>query len=369
MANVSVSVDGAWQKRYGFNSLVGMVFVISIDTGQVLDYVVKCLFCQKCKSHKNATDEWKSKHKAERCVNHEGSSGAMEKEGTIEMFLRSIEKHQLQYTIYVGDGDSSSFGAVKDALHDKYGDEYPLIKEDCIGHIQKSMGTALRKYKNNCCGSKLSDGKTVGGTGRLTDAVIDHIQTYYGCAIRNNKSKKEEIVQAIWAIYYHMVAGPLDETLDEQHRYCPNTSDTWCKYHKDVLDGTNYYQKGKCLPHVFRDELKSIFEKLSSNDLLDGCQRGLTQNQNESINSIVWSRCPKQLFCGKHRFTISVCDAVTQFNDGAKGRKRLYKTLNLNVGINAIKGLQREEKKPPSKSVCKGHRKVQETSASSEINS
>ena len=40
----------------------------------------------------------------------------------------------------------------------------------------------------------------------------------------------------------------------------------------------------------------------------------------------------------------SVCDAVTQFNHGEKGRKRLYKTLNLNVGINAIKGLQREEK-------------------------
>ena len=39
-----------------------------------------------------------------------------------------------------------------------------------------------------------------------------------------------------------------------------------------------------------------------------------------------------------------MCDAVTQFNDGEKGRKRLYKTLNLNVGINAIKGLQREEK-------------------------
>ena len=39
-----------------------------------------------------------------------------------------------------------------------------------------------------------------------------------------------------------------------------------------------------------------------------------------------------------------MCDAVTQFNNGAKGRKRLYETLNLNVGINGIKGLQREEK-------------------------
>ena len=35
----------------------------------------------------------------------------------------------------------------------------------------------------------------------------------------------------------------------------------------------------------------------------------LTQNQNESINSIVWSRCPKG-FCRIHDFTISVCDTV-----------------------------------------------------------
>ena len=49
--NVAVSVDGAWQKRYGHNSLNGMVFVISIDTGYVLDYIVKTKFCHICKSN------------------------------------------------------------------------------------------------------------------------------------------------------------------------------------------------------------------------------------------------------------------------------------------------------------------------------
>ena len=44
-----------------------------------------------------------------------GSSGAMEKGGAIEMFNHSIEKHNLRYSVYVGDGDISSFGAVKDA--------------------------------------------------------------------------------------------------------------------------------------------------------------------------------------------------------------------------------------------------------------
>ena len=34
---VAVSVDGTWQKRYGFSSLHGLVFIMSMDTGEVLD--------------------------------------------------------------------------------------------------------------------------------------------------------------------------------------------------------------------------------------------------------------------------------------------------------------------------------------------
>ena len=102
---MSVSVDGSWQKRYGFNSLLGMVFLISIDTGCVLDYVVKSVFCHECKKNPNATESWKTQHKNKCMINHEGSSGAMEKEGAITMFTRSIDKHNMRYTVYVGDGD------------------------------------------------------------------------------------------------------------------------------------------------------------------------------------------------------------------------------------------------------------------------
>ena len=74
----------------------------------------------------------------------------MEKDGAVEMFLRSVEKHNLKYSEYIGDGDTNSFGAVSQALQIKFGDDYPIIKEDCIGDIQKRMGSALRNYKNNC---------------------------------------------------------------------------------------------------------------------------------------------------------------------------------------------------------------------------
>ena len=45
------------------------------------------------------------------------------------------------------------------------------------------MGSALRTCKNKCKGTVLPDGKTVGGTGKLADKIIDRILTYYDYAI------------------------------------------------------------------------------------------------------------------------------------------------------------------------------------------
>ena len=121
--------------------------------------------------------------------------------GAVEMFTRSIEKHKLFYYVFVGDGDSSTFGAVVEAVKEKYGNEYIVTKEDCIGHIQKRMGANLRLYKNKKRGVALKDGLGVGGKGRLTDAVIDKMQTYYGCAIRKNLGNRENTKNAVLAIF------------------------------------------------------------------------------------------------------------------------------------------------------------------------
>ena len=60
---------------------------------------------------------------------------------------------------------------------------------------------------------------------------------------------------------------------------------------------------------MFRGELGEIFTGLSSPDLLNVCQRGLTQNQNESINNMIWSKYPKRVLSSKSRFVISVCES------------------------------------------------------------
>ena len=44
--------------------------------------------------------------------------------------------------MYIGDGDTNSFAEVREKLKEKFGDDYSVTKEDCIGHIQKRMGAA-----------------------------------------------------------------------------------------------------------------------------------------------------------------------------------------------------------------------------------
>ena len=104
------------------------------------------------------------------------------------------------------------------------------------------MGSALRNYKSGCRSNKLPDvgGGGGGGAGLLTDKVIDKIPTYYGHAIRNNEGI-ENIRRAIWAIYYHTISCPSEETMHIQHSYSPDAPDTWCKYKLDIINGTDVY--------------------------------------------------------------------------------------------------------------------------------
>ena len=162
--DVAVSFDGTWAKR-GFTSLTGVVFVISIDTGEVLDYHVLSKVCQKCSIKKSKITEeefeWLLEHECD--INFVGSSPAMESEGAIIMWRRSIESHNLRYKWMVSDGDSKAFSSVEDM----YG-EIKVAKLDCVGHVQKRMGKCLLNLKSSTKG-KLDDGHSIGGRGRLTE--------------------------------------------------------------------------------------------------------------------------------------------------------------------------------------------------------
>ena len=185
------------------------------------------------------------------------------------MFLHSIDKNGLRYTTFVGDGDSNCYASVCEALRNAptcY--SYEVKKEECVGHIQKRIGTALCEYKRKMKGIRLADGKSVSGKGRLTD-----------------KGNLQGMQNDIWAIFKHMIQDD-SISMAEQHANCPKYG--WCKY---WVNNSNY-DPSKRLACVFVDALKPIFTRLTNEDILQRCLKGFTQNQNESLNGTVWNRCP-----------------------------------------------------------------------------
>ena len=269
-------------------------------------------------------------------INHDGFSEKMEKVGTTDIFLRSVDKRNMKYVTFVGDGDSASFGTVKEACLNVYGNEYVVQKEECVGHIQKRMGTALRKLKRKSKGILLADNKTIGDKGRLTDVYIDSIQNYYGQAIRNNNDIVS-MQNAIWAIFHHMILPEEAIPLPEQHQYCPR--DSWCKF----WASNAMYKEDSRLPSVFKLLLKQIFSRLSNNDILGRCLKGLTQNQNEAINGMLWAVCPKTKFCGRSKVLLAVADTVLKWNSGAGNKLILYNDLGISPGINTLSYLHQED--------------------------
>ena len=204
------------------------------------------------------------------------------------------EKNKLRYTTFLGDGDSKSFSAVSQEV------SYPVAKIDCVGHVQKRLGTRLHNLVKK---EKFADGSRLGGKGKLTKGRIDNMQNYFGQAIRSHSHDLEGMQMAVKAILYHSVDS---ENREEQHQYCPKGKDSWCKFQKDKENQTDTYSSSKCLPATFLSKLKPTFDDLSSADLLSRCINGYTQNANESLHGMIWSRCPKAKSFGMQQSRFSL---------------------------------------------------------------
>ncbi|KAH7952585.1 hypothetical protein HPB52_024183 [Rhipicephalus sanguineus] len=121
--------------------------------------------------------DWLATHEFQR--NIECNSGRTEVEAALTMFQRSWAKHGLRYMTVLSDGDSRTFHALSEA--EVYG-FIQIDKKDCINHVHKRMGAALR----NLVDKKKAQGESLGGRGKLTQEKIKKIANYYGYTLRSN---------------------------------------------------------------------------------------------------------------------------------------------------------------------------------------
>ena len=121
----------------------------------------------------------------------------------------------------------------------------------------------------------------------------------------------------IWVIFKHRVRND-EETLEKQHDAWPRNG--LCTFWH-CLDK---YDDKKRLPHVFVEELNPLFTR-SSEELINRCLQGPAQNQNETANQVLWTKCPKTKFCGRTKDFLAVTETVSHFNTGAASTATLLK--------------------------------------------
>ncbi|XP_071577515.1 uncharacterized protein [Temnothorax nylanderi] len=315
LLNFTVSGDGSWKKR-GFSSLYGVTTLIAYYSGKVIDLIVKSSYCQACVYFRNHADNDQSAEHLENCtITHKGSAGKMEVDAVLEMFRRSEEYYGVRYTNYVGDGDAKTFKTILDA---KPYEDVEVIKSECVGHVEKRMGSRLRNKKKTA---------KLGGRGKLTDALIKKLTKYYGLAIRRNAHSKENMKKEIMATYYHLSSTDKQP----QHHFCPTGADSWCAYNAAKAKNVAY-QHPEPLHKDVQKHILPIYEDLSRDDLLERCVGGFTQNANESFNATVWRLAPKHLNCGSKIIEIAAYLAGGMFNDGYMFVLRVMNDLQLEIG-------------------------------------
>ena len=144
----------------------------------------------------------------------------MDAAGLVTIFQRSVDKHGFHYVEFLGDGDSKDHnGLVREAGYE----EVPVEKLECVGHIQKRLGSRLRSLKKRLGKTPLEDGKSIGGIRRLTNTSIDKLQVYYGKAIRENTHNINSMKPTVMAIWRH----PKSTDENPEHDLCPPGADSW----------------------------------------------------------------------------------------------------------------------------------------------
>lgn len=328
LCNVTVSFDGSWHKR-GHTSLYGIAAVIEVNTGLILDYTVLSKYCHMCSIKETEfkgkeTPEfqrWFPTHEC--CINHAGSSNAMETVAARILWERS-EERGFRYTGFLSDGDSKAFSLVSDLA--LYGPEYPIAREECVNHAHKRMGGALRKLrKEKCLGGK--------GQGKLTDSMCDFFQSMYRKAIKDNVGNPEKMREAIFATLFHCMST------DEQphHTRCPQGANSWCFFQKaQVLGeepGPHHENINHYVQYDIAKQMVDIYQRMAEPALLQRLSKGKTQNTNESFHSVVWAHCPKRVFVGKRKLNGAVATAVGSYNAGQRGLAMAMAHLHIEVNI------------------------------------
>ena len=178
---ITVIVDDGWSKRthkYSYNAKSGVAIIIGKATGKILFMGVHNEFCSICNQH----PEQPPSHTC--FQNWNGSSAAMKTDIIVEGFKKCEQQHGIRYTTFIGDGESSVYSSLIEAV--PWG--YSITKVECANHSLKCYRSALEKL--------VHDNPPYKGKGKLTESMRKRLIKPARCAIisRSNENNRREAI-------------------------------------------------------------------------------------------------------------------------------------------------------------------------------
>lgn len=85
--------------------------------------------------------------------------------------------------------------------------------------------------------------------------------------------------------------------------------------------------------------VKPVYMELCEQSLLNKCLHGMTQNNNESFNGVLWQILPKSTFIEIKTLQLGAYLAVLQFNKGMKSVIEVLEAMGIETGKHTLKGL------------------------------
>lgn len=215
----------------------------------------------------------------------------------------------MRYTVLLGDGDSSTYPHILKV------DPYPGIvvqKRECTNHLKKRLTKGL----DGLVMTERVKGNTLGGSsyGALTKEKIVRLGNYYHSAIKKNAPSVRKTRTAIIASYRHCMST------NERpcHGLCPSGIKSWCFYNRALAAGKKPPDHKSSMKTYIRAEIvakmKPIYDRLSTDDLLDRCMKLGTQNSNESLHQSIWVRCQKIKASTLKKVEVCKIDIILLFN-------------------------------------------------------
>uniref|UniRef100_A0ABD2XHY0 Uncharacterized protein n=1 Tax=Trichogramma kaykai TaxID=54128 RepID=A0ABD2XHY0_9HYME len=138
---------------------------------------------------------------------------------------------------------------------------------------------------------------------------------------------------AIWSTYYHYSSN--DD--NPKHQNCPRDENSWCEWQKAAIKGEfkSFKHSYAALPTDVLVAVKPIYEDLSKDSLLERCVKGFTQNNNESLNQIIWKITPKILSGTSNIVEIAANVASCVFNEGCFALLAFLEEMCVSLGPSA----------------------------------